>query len=383
MTTQLSLAAGYQVILVGADQAQTVAVRDQINNIWDRQLAQGILTADAHAARGDALKVSTTLSDAKACDIFIDTTHRGHAAIAEVAKPGAVLALTSLPTGTLDVQSRRDDTVVLRFAAPLSRNPLVEVAVEHIETSPALPMAISFVQGLGKTPIPTGITSIALGASLRAAMRYAAMELLCLGASPAQVDGAMRAFGFDQGVFQTIDQTGMEAAANLHLVAGLGQHPQSVQIPLLQTLLDAGMAGQRSGAGFYVYPDEGASQPNDAVGPHVAALRAELGYAPRQVKAGEIARRIWIALCNCGAELIAQGVAPDADTIDAIMVLGHGYPIRRGGPMASAEWAGLIQVVRDLKLLSGDNPFWTPSSAMLAANLDGQRFGRKSLQQNA
>jgi len=56
----------------------------------------------------------------------------------------------------------------------------------------------------------------------------------------------------------------------------------------------------------------------------------------------EIVARCVGALAAEGQQVVAEGIAANADDVDTVFVLGYGFPAGKGGPMTYGRQAGLI-----------------------------------------
>ncbi|MFZ1725582.1 MAG: 3-hydroxyacyl-CoA dehydrogenase family protein, partial [Albidovulum sp.] len=81
----------------------------------------------------------------------------------------------------------------------------------------------------------------------------------------------------------------------------------------------------------------------------IAAARQEKGIAARPVSGREIRHRALAAMANEGARLLGEGIAHCPSDVDLVMMAGFGFPRWRGGPMQTADQAGLLQVRNDLR----------------------------------
>ncbi|MEZ4495650.1 MAG: 3-hydroxyacyl-CoA dehydrogenase family protein [Thermomicrobiales bacterium] len=82
--------------------------------------------------------------------------------------------------------------------------------------------------------------------------------------TPEDVDRLFRLFfGAKTGPFQTMDLVGLDVVADIektyHAVA---TDPADVPIKTLTDMVDAGTLGQKSGSGFYDYPDPACEDPD-------------------------------------------------------------------------------------------------------------------------
>jgi len=150
-------------------------------------------------------------------------------------------------------------------------------------------------------------------------------------ATPAQIDGALEAFGMAMGPNAVGDLAGLDiGVAARRAWRDRPDDPRFYRIS--DVLAGHGWLGQKTGRGFYRY-DPGNRQREES--PEVlAVIRAEavrLGVAPREVSRDEIVERCIYALINEGARILEEGIASRASDIDVIWCNGYGFPRARGG----------------------------------------------------
>jgi 3-hydroxyacyl-CoA dehydrogenase len=153
------------------------------------------------------------------------------------------------------------------------------------------------------------------------------------GAGPEQVDRAMEEFGMAMGPFRVLDLVGLDVSQAIreHRRATRPDYECST---LPDTLVALGRLGQKTGGGWYDYP-EGPRRPvpSPVTDELVRSHRAELGLTPRRIEDGEIVERLVSALANEGSRLLEEGIAAKASDIDVVYLTGYGFPRSRGGPI--------------------------------------------------
>lgn len=98
------------------------------------------------------------------------------------------------------------------------------------------------------------------------------------------------------------------------------------------------------------------------------------GGSPGAPVKPEVWSRIAGALLAEGARLIEEGKVRRAGDIDALAVHGMGWPRRLGGPMISAQIAGLAGQLRRLRDWQNDDPLWMPSTPLVEATKTADGF---------
>ena len=162
------------------------------------------------------------------------------------------------------------------------------------------------------------------------------------GATPEQVDRAHRVVRVRDGSVPRRRPGGPRRQL------GDRQHrratrPGYVVSTLPDKLVALGRLGQKTGAGWYDYP-EGPRRPvpSAAVEELIKAHRAEIGVTPRAIDESEIVDRLVYALVNEGARILEEGIAARASDIDVVYLTGYGFPRFRGGPMFYADQVGWL-----------------------------------------
>jgi 3-hydroxyacyl-CoA dehydrogenase len=130
-----------------------------------------------------------------------------------VLEPGAIIATN---TSYLDVDllaagtNSPPDVLGLHFFSPASVMRLLEIVV-GAETAPGtVATGLALAGGSARSPIRAEVSDGFIANRMLVAYRKAADEMLEDGASVAEVDAAMRAFGFPLGPYQVADLAGLD-----------------------------------------------------------------------------------------------------------------------------------------------------------------------------
>jgi 3-hydroxyacyl-CoA dehydrogenase len=169
--------------------------------------------------------------------------------------------------------------------------------------------------------------------------------LLDEGASPQQVDQALKDFGMAMGPFAMSDLAGNDVGWYVRK-RRMKERPEFLYSRIPDRICELGRFGQKTGAGYYKYEaGSRAPIPDPAVDELIAECRKEAGLSPRSIDAREIVERCMVALANEGARVLEDGIALRAVDIDMVYLTGYGFPRYRGGPMFYADTVGLANVV--------------------------------------
>lgn len=379
------LRAGLHVTLVEADRDALAAGLSRIDDLHEAAVARGRLTEDAREGEWARLGGATDVSALGNADLAIEAVTEDEALKAgifrdldRVLKPGAVLATN---TSYLDVDdlarvtSRPADVLGLHFFSPVQAMRLLEV-VAGAQTAPeVVATGFELAKQMKKVAVRAGVCDGFIGNRVLTAYRTAADFLLEDGASPAQIDAAMREFGFAMGPYQVADMAGLDISWARRRRLAETRDPSLRYVAIGDRLCEAGRFGRKSGAGYYRYPD-GARQGEEdpAVAEIIAAERSAKGIVARRIGAEEIRHRCVAAMVNEGAKIVSEGIALRPSDIDVVMMTGFGFPRFRGGPMKTADMIGLLPIRNELRKWADEDAFWTPAPILDEMIKNGRHF---------
>ncbi len=390
-----TMGVGIAVALLDGDFEVTLLERDaellegavtRIVDTMDRSVTRGRMTAAVRDQRLDRLDGALDYATMSDCDMVIEAVYedmdakkRVFGQLVRVLRPGAILATN---TSYLDIDllaagtGRAQDVIGLHFFSPANIMRLLEIVVAG-ETAPdVVATALAVARRLGKMPVRSSVSDGFVANRVLVAYRKAAEELLEDGASVAQVDAAMRAFGFPLGPFQVADLAGLDISWARRKRLAPTRDPAERYVAIGDILCEAGRMGRKSGLGYYAYTPEA---PIGAEDPEVTAIieaeRVRKGITPTRFTLSEIVRRCLLAMANEGARILEDGVALRPSDIDVAMVHGFAFPRWRGGPMKWADLGGLARVRQDLEALVEQDPaLWTPSPLFAELVKTGRTF---------
>jgi 3-hydroxyacyl-CoA dehydrogenase len=244
---------------------------------------------------------------------------------------------------------------------------LLEIVVPAKVSVDVVATAFEFAKRLRKVPVRAGVCDGFIGNRILAVNRAAADAMMEDGASPYQIDRAIRDFGFPMGPYQVVDLAGGDIgwATRKRRAATRDRRARYVHIP--DRLCERGWFGQKTGRGFYLYP-EGArtGTPDPEVEAIVAAERERAGITPRSFTDEEIVRRYLAAMINDGANVVHERIALRPLDVDVVLLHGYGFPRYHGGPMHHADTIGLANVLADIREFAREDPlFWRPSPLLV------------------
>ena len=370
------LDAGLPVTMVERDEASIARGRANVEKVYDGLVAKGRMTPEAKAAVMARFTGSTQYEALASADLVIEAVFEDlgvkQAVFAEldrVCKLGAVLATN---TSYLDIDaiaastSRPQDVIGLHFFSPANIMKLLEIVVPAQVAADVVATAFELAKKLKKVAVRAGVCDGFIGNRILAVYRAAADHMMEDGASPYEIDAAVRDFGYPMGPFQVSDLAGGDIGWATRKRRAPTRDPKARYVQIADRICERGWFGQKTGRGYYLYP-QGArtGQPDPEVLAIIDTERQRAGITPRSFTPEEIMRRYMAAMVNEGANVVAQGIALRPLDVDVTFLYGYGCPRHRGGP----------RKYDDIRTFAKEDPlFWKPSPLLERLVAEGRNF---------
>ncbi|GLK95033.1 enoyl-CoA hydratase [Achromobacter xylosoxidans] len=388
-----ALDAGFPVTMVEQDDAALERGRARVAQVYDLLLKKGRLTPQERESRLARFTGATDYGALDDADLIIEAVFEDMAVkqavfaqLDRVAKPGAVLATNTsyLDVDRIAAATRGPaDVLGLHFFSPANIMKLLEVVVGEHTAADTVATGFELARRLRKIPVRAGVCDGFIGNRILAVHRQAADMMMEDGASPYEIDAAVRAFGYPMGPYQMADLAGGDIGWATRKRRAPTRDPAQRYVQIPDRLCERGWFGQKTGRGFYLYPDgarQGEQDPE--VLAIIAAERARARVTPRSFTPEDIQRRYLAAMINEAANVLLQGIAQRPSDIDVVFLAGYGFPRHRGGPMHYADSVGLDRVLADIRGYAQEDPaFWKPSPLLVQLAESGRNFA--SLNQTA
>ena len=381
-----ALDAGLPVTMIERDEEALARGRKNVEKVYDGLVKKGRMTEEGKTAVMARWTGSTAYDALANVDLVIEAVFEEmgvkkavFAELDRVCKQGAVLATN---TSYLDINeiadsvSRPQDVIGLHFFSPANIMKLLEIVVPAKVASDVVATAFELAKKLKKTPVRAGVCDGFIGNRILAVYGQAAHYMMEDGASPWQIDKALRDFGYPMGPFQVSDLAGGDIGWATRKRRAATRDPKARYVQIADRIAERGWFGQKTGRGYYLYP-EGAriGTPDPEVEAIIDAERERAGVTPREFSDEEIVRRYLAAMINEGANVVHQGIALRPLDVDVTFVHGYGFPRYRGGPMKYADMAGLPQVLADIREFAKEDPlFWQPAPLLVELAERGDDF---------
>lgn len=347
--------AGLKVALRDTSQEALDAGLLAIRKNYDSSLKRGRLTPEMVAERLNRIHPQMNLQQVVAADLVIEAVFEDMGLkrsifreLDKLLKPGCILAsnTSTLSIDELAGQTQRGDCVLgLHFFSPANVMRLLEIVRGQATSPQTVGTALAFAKRLSKVGVIVGNCPGFVGNRLMSPYMYEAQFLIEEGATPEQVDRALRGFGMAMGIFEVEDMAGLDVAWRVRRELRQFSAPGQRSPHVADALCEMRRFGQKTGKGWYSYGADGKLSTDPEVLELTRSIARKAGIAQRQFTDDEIVERSLYGLINEGARVLEEGFALRASDIDVIYVNGYGFPAWRGGPMFYADSVGLERIV--------------------------------------
>ena len=375
---------GLSVTVIETDEPAAARAMDRIRSTWEAARAKGKLDETGFAARMGRVAVSTDFSVLAPMDLVVEAVFEDLQVKQDVfrrldatCRPGAILASnTSYQdlNAIAAVTARAGDVIGMHYFSPANIMKLLEVVRGGATSPDVVATVMELARRIGKVPALVGVCYGFVGNRMLLPYGREAQMLLLEGATPAQIDAAMEAFGMAMGPCAVSDLAGLDIGYRAR--AARKDRPDDPRwFRVGDALVEQGRLGQKSGAGFYRYEAGSRERQSDpAVQALIRTEAARLGTVQREISDTLIVERLLYAMVNEGCRVLEEGVAQRASDIDLIYANGYGFPVARGGPMMYAQTVGL-GIVHDRVLAFREElgaRYWEPSALLVRCAASGE-----------
>jgi 3-hydroxyacyl-CoA dehydrogenase / enoyl-CoA hydratase / 3-hydroxybutyryl-CoA epimerase len=287
-------------------------------------------------------------------------------------------AILTTNTSSLSVTEMQDSLdrpanfAGMHFFNPVHRMPLVEVIRGERTSDEAIATVFALALRLGKTPVLVKDGPGFLVNRILTPYLNEAGYLLEEGASIAEVDETLVAFGMPMGPFRLLDEVGLDiarhAGATMHQAFG----DRFAPAPALRALEGGDRLGRKNGKGFYVYEDGREKHPDPSIYQELEKL---VGPERRELSTVDIRDRCLMPMINEAARILEEGIARSPGDVDLAMITGTGFPPFRGGLLRYADRLGaeiVVDRLAEFERLHG--PRFAPSPLLRSKADTGQAF---------
>jgi 3-hydroxyacyl-CoA dehydrogenase/enoyl-CoA hydratase/3-hydroxybutyryl-CoA epimerase len=277
--------------------------------------ANSRLLADVNgdgAARADVIIEAIFENLAAKQDLFRDLEAR--------AKPDAILATNTSAIPLRDIASvlgQPQRLIGLHFFNPVAKMPLVEVVHDAATDTDEVERGAAFCNQINRLPLPVVSSPGFLVNRVLARYMLKAFQLHReRGLAKEALDQAVVDFGMPMGPVELADTVGLDVG--LGVMSTLGSEETAEDAKVLQSYVEQGKLGKKSGEGFYRWKNDKPVKDRKAIeGVNLQSLAKEL-------------MQPYFDECQACLE---DGIVASRDDIDAGMIFGTGFAPFRGGPL--------------------------------------------------
>lgn len=373
--------AALPVFIVDVSEQALSQGMERIKNNYNVSVSRGSMSQAAADSALALIKTTTSMEDIADVDIVIEAVFENmdvkreiFSTLDRVMKPDAVMAsnTSALNIDDIAAATRRPELVIgTHFFSPANVMKLQENVYGKKTSHDTIATVMAMAKKLGKKPVLAGNCDGFIGNRISAVYSRECDFMLEEGATPWQIDNALKAFGFPMGVYLMKDMAGLDIGWSIRKNREATRDKSLRYSPVADRICELGRFGQKTGAGYYRYEGRVAS-PDPEIEKLIISVADELRIERREFTDEEIVSRVLSAMANEGAKVVSEGIAIRPSDIDVTYLFGFGFPRYQGGPMFWAEQYGLSRVLGIVNQYhKTQGVFWEPAQLLLKRAASG------------
>ncbi len=274
---QVCAQTGWETVLYDAFTDSLDRGFSSINEFWMKGVSRGKNTEEDVRSWSENLFRSSDLKNAledvdlviEAVPERIDLKRRIFAQLEEYAPSDAVLATNTSGLRVSEIASATDcpDRVIgMHFFNPVPLMELVEIIEHDLVSEETLGRAVEIGEAMGKTTIVVGDVPGFATSRLGVILGNEAIRMLAEGvASASDIDTAMKlGYRHPMGPLELSDMIGLDVRRDiLRNLAESFEDPSYLPHPLLNSLVESGDLGKKTGRGIYTWTEDGKAERDD------------------------------------------------------------------------------------------------------------------------
>lgn len=242
------------------------------------------------------------------------------------------------------------------FFHPVRRRSLLEI-IRGKQTAPeTMRKAVLTARQINKTPVAVNDGPAFLVNRLLNPYLNESMTLLEQGAPLKLIESACSKFGMEMGPFRILDEIGLDVALHSGWTIRKAAPDLITAEEIMIRLIDEKRLGRKSGRGFFQYSDCNTCWESEPIeDPDFYEILTEIRSKRKQIDPfyreigwteGEIAARIFLAVLLEAGRILEAGIVSSFELTDMALVLGLGFPKKKGGIHFWAEHLGLPRLLQ-------------------------------------
>lgn len=303
-----------------------------------------------------------------------DVKKQVYARLEPLLRNDAILAsnTSTIPiTRLADGLKRPERFCGIHFFNPVRKMPLVEVIRGKQTSDETVATAVAYAKLIGKSPIVVNDGPGFLVNRLLLPYMNESLELLLDGAEVSAIDRAAKNFGMPMGPITLFDVVGLDTAFYAGRVMYDAFPDRIVVSPVVPALIKAGRLGQKSGAGFFVYPGgKERGEPDPKLGPILEPMLR----GKQRINSDQITARLFLPMLLEATRLLQDRIVRDVRDVDLGLIYGLGFPPFKGGLLFWADTLGAAKILEMLKPLEPLGERWKPTPMLAEMAASGTKF---------
>lgn len=354
------------------------------SGILNKGISIGKVTTEKMAHTLAKIKPTLNLADIADADLVVEAVVENpkikDAVLQETEAAISEDAILTTNTSTISVNllaqnlKRPEKFCGMHFFNPVHKMKLVEVIRGEKTSDETIAKTVAYAAAMGKSPI---VVNDCPGFLVNRVLfpYFKAFSLLIRdGANYLAVDKVMEGFGWPMGPAYLLDVVGMDTGHHAAAVMSEGFPDRMAPIDndIVTHLFEAGMYGQKSGAGFYTYGKDKRGKPTKVPSEKAAEMVASFA-TPQEFDKQTIVERLMIPMIIESIRCYEDGIVSSPAELDMGLIYGIGFPPYLGGALRHVTEVGLASFCATAEQYKALGPAYEVTDKMreMAANNQG------------